>query len=967
MMPKKLVLLLFCIVIAKYSWAQGVSPIAVREHLLMDFDWRFTFGHPYDTKKDFNNGTGYFSYFAKAGYGDGAAAPGFDDRAWRKLDLPHDWTVELGFSPQASLSHGFKAIGRNFPDVSVGWYRKTFKIPASDLGRQISIAFDGVFRNSIVWINGHYLGTEQSGYNSFEYNISEYLNYGGENVIAVRVDATMEEGWFYEGAGIYRHTWLNKTDPLHIATNGTFVTTKLNDDKALISVNTTINNDGRQTRSFTVLQTIINADGKIIASAQKENITLSAFNTQDVKSILTVTDAKLWSIETPYLHKLLTTIEENGKVIDRYETKFGIRTIRFDANEGFFLNGKHVEIKGTNNHQDFAGVGTAMPDALQDFRISTLKSFGSNAYRCSHNPPTPELLEACDRLGMLVIVENRLMGTSSTQLNDLKKLIIRDRNHPSVISWSIGNEEWAIENNITGARIATTMQAFAKSIDSTRYITAAFSGGIGAGLSNVMDVMGYNYVVNKNTDEHHQKHPGQLSWGTEEGSTVSTRGAYINDTAKHLRAAYDERQNDNSLSIEEGWKHYAARPYLAGMYIWTGFDYRGEPTPFGWPSVESYFGMVDACGFLKDDAWYLKSWWGNQPVVHLLPHWNWAGKEGQVIKVWVHSNCDEVELFLNKKSLGKKVMQANSHLEWQVKYIPGMLEAIGYKNGRKIAGDVVKTTDAPAAIALSANKPSINADREDLAMITVQVNDKNKLRVPIADNDITFSITGPGKIIGVGNGNNTSLEPDRFFERISIAPVNSLKEKIVAEPAKGADFTTAAYDDTNWDKAFKDERDEAFGQKVKSIVYRGSFILPADKDSAAVTFFYKSLGKVQSVYVNGKELGHNLPADEKGNVFKLETSLVHPGINSIAIIAVPFTKKHSWDNINTDPGLVQLVYPPAAWKRKLFNGLAQVIIQSTGQPGEITLTATSARVKKAVLKINALPSANRPAVDSAAE
>jgi beta-galactosidase len=952
------------LIIAANSFSQAVNSLAPREHLLMDFDWRFALGHPYDTKKDFGNGVGYFSYLAKTGYGDGAAAPGFDDRTWRKLSLPHDWAVELGFDKHASLSHGFKAIGRKFPDASVGWYRKKFTIPASDLGRHISIAFDGVFRNSIVWINGHYLGTEASGYNSFEYNISEYLNYGGENVIAVRVDATMEEGWFYEGAGIYRHVWLNKTDPLHIATNGTYVTTQVTDKAANVNTVTTVNNDDAKLHNFSLVQSLVDATGNITVENKITGLSLKPFTSQDIKAAFPVADPKLWSIETPYLYQLVTTIEEDGKPVDNYKTTFGVRTIRFDVNEGFFLNGKRVEIKGTNNHQDYAGVGTAMPDALQDFRIKTLKSLGSNAYRCSHNPPTPELLDACDRLGMMVIVENRQMGTSSTQLNDLKNLIIRDRNHPSVISWSIGNEEWGIENTITGARIATTMQNYAQSIDSTRYITAAFSGGVGSGISNVMQVMGYNYVVNKNTDEHHKNNPTQYSWGTEEGSTVATRGVYFTDTALHYRAAYDERQNENSLSIESGWKHYAARPYLAGMFIWTGYDYRGEPTPYGWPSIYSYFGMVDACGFLKDDAWYLRSWWIDKPVVHLLPHWNWHGKEGQNIKVWAYSNCDEVELFLNKKSLGKKTMERNSHLEWQVSYAPGTLEAIGYKNGKAIANDIVKTTGDPVAIGLSADKTDIKADREDLAMVTVQVNDKKNLQVPTAGNEITFSVTGPGKIIGVGNGSQTSLEPDQYFEKISVAAIENLKEKKVASLDNNTAEVTADYDDTNWAKAFKEEQDEKFGEDVKALVYRGSFTLPDDESSAAITFFYNSVGKMQSIYVNGKLLGHDLAENKDGNAFKLDQSLLHAGRNTIAIVASPLTKKHSWDVINTNPGLVQLVYPAQAWKRQLFSGLAQVIIQSTGGAGQIVLTATSPGLKTSVLKINATPAVIRAAVAS---
>jgi beta-galactosidase len=958
-MSKRILLLAFVLLTTVNCFAQKSPLVNVgREHLLMDFDWRFALGHPYDTKKDFDNGTAYFSYLAKTGSADGAASAQFDDRTWRKLDLPHDWAVEQGFSPKASLSHGFKAIGREFPDASVGWYRKKFKIPASDLGRRISIAFDGVFRNSIVWVNGHYLGTEPSGYHSFEYNISEYLNYGGDNVIAVRVDATMEEGWFYEGSGIYRHVWLNKTNPLHVATNGTYVTTKVNSKSADVTVVATVSNEDEKPRSFNIIQTIVNADGKKIATSIRKSITLKPYTSQDVKSLLTVVDPKLWSIETPYLHKLVTEVEENGVIADRYETTFGIRTISFDANKGFFLNGKRVEIKGTNNHQDHAGIGTALPDAVQDFRIGLLKSLGSNAYRCSHNPPTPELLDACDRMGMLVIDENRMMGVSSTQLNDLKRLIIRDRNHPSVISWSVGNEEWGIENSITGARIVNTMQRFAKSIDSTRFITAAFSGGVGSGISNVLDVMGYNYVANKNTDEHHQKYPAQLSWGTEEGSTVTTRGIYFDDSTKHQLVAYDRKQNNDFLSLENGWKYYYKRPYLAGMFIWTGFDYRGEPTPFGWPSVESYFGMVDACGFLKDDAWYLKAWWGDKPIVHLLPHWNWEGKEGQDIPVWVHSNCDEVELFLNKKSLGKKAMELNGHLEWQVKYAPGTIEAVGYRKGVKIASDLVKTTGVPAAISLTTNRETIKGDREDIAMVTVQVNDSDNLLVPTSDNQIEFSIKGPGRIIGVGNGNNTSLEPDKYLETIVTADIANLKEKkLETEPQ--AEELKADYNDADWTAAFKDERDRKFGETVKSLVYRGTFNLPDDETKAAITFFYRSIGKVQSVYINGKEMGHNLPANNDGNEFKLDQSLIHPGQNTIAIIATPLTKKHSWDVINTNPGLIQIMYPAEVWKRKLFNGLAQVIIQSTGGSGEIVLTATSKGIKTGEVKVNVTPHASR--------
>jgi len=945
-----------------YAYSQSKNEkLSPREHLLMDFDWRFAFGHPFDTKKDFDNGTGYFSYLTKASYGDGAAAANFDDRSWRKLNVPHDWAVEQPFSSNTNASHGFKAIGRNFPDASIGWYRKTFQIPATDKGRHISIAFDGVFRNSIVWVNGFYLGTEPSGYTGFEYNISEYLNYGGENVIAVRVDATMEEGWFYEGAGIYRHVWLNKTSPLHVATDGSFVTATVKNNSADVSAQVTLINESQKNKTVDIVQTIINAEGKPVANAGSKQISFSSYQQKDISVSIPVSNPVLWSLETPYLYKLSTDVIENGQIIDHHETTFSIRTISFDAAKGFFLNGKPVKIHGTNNHQDHAGVGAALPDALQEYRIKKLKEFGVNAYRCSHNPPTPELLDACDRLGMLVIDENRLLGVTSTHYEYLKRLMLRDRNHPSIISWSIGNEEWGIEGNELGASIASSMQAFAKSIDSTRFITAAVSGGWRKGISNVIDVMGYNYIGQINTDEHHAEFPNQPSWGTEEGSTRTTRGVYFDDQQKQLIAAYDKKPYPHFYSIEDGWKHYAAREYLAGMFIWTGFDYRGEPTPFGFPSTGSYFGMLDQCGFAKDNVYYLKSWWTDEPTLHILPHWNWKGKEGQEIEVWVYSNCDEVELFLNKKSVGKKRMPANGHLEWKVKYAPGSLTAIGYKNGKKLMTETVKTTDQSVSIQLHTQQSTIKADKEDISVITVAVNDKDKLQVPTANNEVLFSVVGPGKIIGVGNGDPTSLEPDKFIETITIAKITSLKEKAVPD-LNSKNETAAIVNDTDWKPAFTDDRTEKFGEAVKALVYRGTFTLPENYKEATIILYYKNIGKEQSVYINGKEIAANFKEGNKEG-YRLNTAELHAGNNSISILATPLLKKFDWENVNQDPGIIQMVFPAAQWKRKLFSGLAQIIVQSTGEPGEIIVTATANGLKQGEVRIQSVQAPVRPAVN----
>lgn len=934
--------------ISLFALGQSSPQPSVREHICIDTGWRFAFGHPYDTKKDFDNGTGYFSYFAKAGYGDGAAAADFDDRPWRQLDLPHDWAAEVGFSEKASFSHGFKAIGRNFPESSVGWYRKRLKIDQNDFGKRITIAFDGVFRNSMVWVNGHYLGTEQSGYNGFEYDITDLINYGTENTIAVRVDATMEEGWFYEGAGIYRHVWLNKTHPVHIATNGTFVTTSVNAHEAGITAKVTLKNDSKKAAHISVIQKVISREGKILATSQTTDTVLNPFNHGEITSRMAIQHPQLWSVDTPYLHKMVTTVLMNNMIIDEYVTRFGIRTIRFDANKGFYLNGKRLEIKGTNNHQEHAGVGTAMPDGLQYYRIGKLKEMGSNAYRCSHNPPAPELLDACDSLGMLVIDENRLMGVDEYHLGNLRKLIERDRNHPSVISWSVGNEEWGIENSETGARIATTMQAFVKSLDTTRAVTAAYSGGWGKGISSVMDLIGFNYIAQENPDAQHQKFPKQKGWGTEEGSTFATRGVYFTNDSLHYKAAYDAKPRPAAYSIEEGWNYYAKRPFLAGMFVWTGFDYRGEPTPYGWPSTGSYFGMLDQCGFFKDDAWYLKAWWGNKPVLHLLPHWNWQGKEGQLINVWAYSNCDEVELFLNGKSFGKKLMVKNSHLAWQVPYKAGNLKAIGYTAGKKILSETVSTTEKATAITIQADKPALNVDQNNIAVITIGAADKKGRQVPDADNEITFYVSGPARIIGTGNGNPTSLEPDKYLEKIVNIPLEKLKELAVSDTAHRPEIAPG-FDDHTWSTAFTNS---AIDTNLKARVYRASVLISSDMLKSRITFFYKSIGRKQSIYINGHLLSANLDDHKNQDEFAISKNMVKEGINHIVIVTLPHKKVHDWDVLNQDPGTIQFKYPAPLWKRKLFNGLAQVIIQPNGNSsGTVKLTATSPGLKSKELTL----------------
>lgn len=960
-LPSALAVGLACLITLLQMMAQPTnsSPSKVgRERLLMDFGWRFALGHATDTEKDFDHGTGYFSHFAKAGYGDGPAAGDFDDRAWQIINLPHDWAVELPFDSKGGHSHGYRAIGRPFPENSVGWYRKKFFIPESDLGRRIVIEFDGVHRNLVLWVNGFCLGTEHCGYSSFQYDVTDYLNYGGDNVVAVRVDVTMEEGWFYEGAGIYRHVWLIKTPPLHVAQYGTFVTSELGKESALITASTTIANETKSEATFDILQTVKDASGRQVSTGELRVLTLKSRETKEFPCVIEVKDPKLWSLESPTLYKLITSLRSEGPVIDQSETNFGIRSIRFDPNEGFFLNGKHVELKGTNNHQDHAGVGTAIPDALQEFRIAKLKSMGSNAYRCSHNPPTPELLDACDRLGMLVLDENRLMGSSPEQIQQLERMILRDRNHPCVIAWSLGNEEWAIEGNTKGARIASTMQTIVQRLDSTRRVTAASSGGWGYGISSVIDVMGFNYIFNGNTDEYRAKFPNRPSMATEETTGSGTRGVYEDDIGNGHMTAMDRKPN--GASIEKGLKYYHARPFVAGLFYWTSFDYRGEPNPFGWPQVSSQYGIMDVCGFPKDCYYYLKSWWTDEPVLHLLPHWNWKGKEGQPVNVWAYSNCDETELFLNGKSLGRKPVQNLSHIEWDVPYEAGTLLARGSIKGKEVVTEKIETTGGPAVLRLVPDRTSIKANGEDLSVVTIQVEDKEGRVVPTADNEMFFSLRGPGKILGAGNGDPSSHEPDQFLDVTKIEKIKGLR---MSFSIKKQDFPEAIYgfDDSQW-AAFKQTDEVNKPKRDTLIIIRGSFELPAITDHVAITLFTKSICDSQSIYVNGHLIGSNIKRNAPNQQFKLDHGITRAGKNIYTVVGTPFVKTQRWENLNVDPGVVQVFVPAGTWKCKVFNGLAQIIVQSKQQPGEIVLTATSPALKQSVIKITTEPTDLRPAV-----
>ncbi len=940
----------------------GLMAGVLREHLLMDFGWRFALGHAYDPKKDFDHATGYFSYFAKTGYGDGPADPKFDDRPWRLLNLPHDWAVELPFDEKGGFSHGYKALGRNFPENSVGWYRKTFFIPASDKGRRISLEFDGVFRDSTVFVNGFYLGRESSGYSNFRYDITDCLNYGGNNVVAVRVDATMEEGWFYEGAGIYRHVWMTKTAPLHVDYNGTFVTSEVGEDGAEITARTTMVDDGNEKSNFEIDQEVLDSSGKSVATGRLDGLALEPGSAREFPLKIKIPKPNLWSLESPYLYKVVTTVKSGDSVVDRYETPFGIRTMTFDPDKGFFLNGKRVELKGACNHQDHAGVGAALPDGLQEFRIKRLKEFGCNAYRCSHNPPTPELLDACDRLGMLVLVENRLLGTSPELMERLKRLVLRDRNHPSVFAWSLGNEEWSVEGNVRGEQIIPPMQDLVKRLDPTRRVTAAVSGGWGNGISKVIDLMGYNYLEHGNMDEQHAGYPRQPSLATEESTTHQTRGIYDYDKANAHEGPTDRKAKGGG--IEKTWKYYMERPFVSGLFLWTGFDYRGEENPFEFPAISSQYGVLDTCGFAKDCYDYLKAWWTGEPVLFLTPHWNWPGKEGKDITVWAFSNCQEVELFLNGKSLGKKTMEVNSHLEWTVPYEPGELLAKGYKGGQEAATAKEETTGDPAAISLIPDRTAIKADGEDISVVTVEAKDQHGRMIPTAGNEIFFSLEGPGKIIGVGNGDPSCHEPDRYFDAVSQVKIQGLKMLNGGGLGK-RDEVAFDCDDSKWADLFQGRHDDQGfpSQEPPSVrVIRGSFDLPHLEDYDKIILYPKSLVDGQAVYVNGHLIADKIMRDDGGKAYPLSKDILRQEKNVFAVVGKELLRRKKWEDLNADAGWVRTVIPAKPWKRSLFSGLAQVIVQSDKKAGQIVLKAVSKGLSPAALKLKSQAVSLRPSV-----
>jgi beta-galactosidase len=756
-----------------------------------------------ERRQPFNDDWRFFK-----GDASGAEAPDFQDSAWRSLRLPHDWAIEGPFDSKWNPHTG------GLPISGTGWYRKHFSVADSLRGRYLSIEFDGAMMNSRVWLNGHELGGRPYGYIGFSVDLTPYLHYGTEeNVLAVRLTPEENSSRWYPGAGIYRNVWLEVTGPVHVARWGTYVTTPdVSNASATVQVKTELRNRDKQETNVVLRTSVVDAEGRQVAR-QTNDAAVAAGGAQTVSTTLAVSRPQRWDIEHPYLYTVVSEVMNGTRVVDRYTTPVGIRTIAFDRDKGFQLNGRGVRLQGVCNHHDLGALGAAVNRRAIERQLQILKAAGVNALRTSHNPPSPEVLEACDRLGVVVMDEAFDVWKTQKVRNgyqkyfdewserDLRDMARRDRNHPSIILWSIGNEIME-QGQADGWQIAKRLTGFFHEEDPTRPTTAAFNrwaDAIKNKLAENVDIPGFNYQPS-HYEQIEREHPSWIIFGSETASAVSSRGVYhlpLEDYPKHPSlqiSSYDVVAASWAMPPDVEWTYADKLGNILGEFIWTGFDYLGEPTPFfgqgakretDWPSRSSYFGMVDLAGFPKDRYYLYQSHWTTTPMVHVVPQsWNWEGREGLNIPVMVYSNADQVELFLNGRSLGRKARFSEPvelpvgkiisedrkfiskyRLMWQVPYAPGVLKAVGYQNGKQVTADEVHTAGAPAKIRLVADRATITADGDDLSFVTVRIEDKDGNLCPAADNLVHFSVTGAGAIRAVDNGNAATVEPFQASER----------------------------------------------------------------------------------------------------------------------------------------------------------------------------------------------------------
>ncbi len=746
----------------------------------------------------------------------GAFDPSFNDESWRSLDLPHDWSIELPFDSTSPAGTGGGALRGG-----IGWYRKTFTLPLTSKGKNSFIDFDGVYMNSEVWINGHSLGVRPNGYISFRYDLTPYLKFGSEkNVIVVKVDNSKQpNSRWYSGSGIYRNVWLVITSDVFVDHWGTYINTpQVNEQSATVDLKINVNNTSTANRNITVKTSVYDEANKQVATASSA-VDANSNAVTEIVQHTKIGNPHLWSIDHPYLYHAKTEIINNGETVDEYTTSFGVRYFNFDIDKGFSLNGKPLKIIGVCDHHDLGCLGTAINTRALERQLEMLKSMGINGIRTSHNPPAPELLDLADKMGFVVMDEAFDMWKKPKNpfdyhlywdewhKKDLQDQVLRDRNHPSVFIWSIGNEipeQWGGKNeeDTSGRTIARELAAIIHSLDTTRPITSALNNpwpGNEIYKSGALDLVGYNYSQNQYKN-FPKNFPGKKFIATETISSLNTRGHYDMPSDSIRRwperwdkpfyegnpdftcSAYDNCSAPWGSTHEETLKELLKYDFASGMFLWTGFDYIGEPTPYPWPARSSYFGIIDLAGFPKDAFYLYQSLFTDKTVLHIFPHWNW--KAGDTVDVWAYYNhADEVELFLNGKSLGvKKKTGDDMHVMWRVVYEPGTLKAISRKNGKTVLTKEIHTAGAPAKILLNADRNVIHADGKDLSFVTIKVVDKDGNLVPDADNLIKFKIAGPGKIAGTDNGSETDLESfkapqHKAFNSLCLAVIQSTTKK----------------------------------------------------------------------------------------------------------------------------------------------------------------------------------------------
>jgi beta-galactosidase len=760
-------LLLLALCLTGHAQAQG------RERLSLDAGWLF---HRGDVPMPAITGHGMSYHNGKANNGWGAAAADFDDSGWRRLNLPHDWAVEGPFVRTANPSQGYRERG-------IAWYRRYVQLPESDRGRHIELQLDAIATHSTVWVNGVVVDRNWSGYNGRNLDITPYVRYGADvNTIAIRVDANAQEGWWYEGAGIYRHTWLVKRNALHIATDGLHANPVKDKGRWHIPVEVTLNSSDKVTRGGTVEVSLFDPAGREVARG-RASARVNALESAVARMKLDVRDPQLWTLTQPTVYRVRAVLRDGMREIDRTEVQTGFRTIRFDADRGFFLNDQHVKLQGVCVHQDHAGVGVAVPTAIWEYRLRRLKEMGVNAVRFSHNAIAAEVLDLTDRMGLLVLDENRNFNPSPDTMKQLTWMVQRDRNHPSVMMWSIFNEE-PLQSTASGYEMARRMVAEIRKLDPTRPVTGAMHGGLTTDLNaaDAVDVVGLNYQP-WIYDDYHKKHPKRPMTSTEDTSSFMTRGEYISDKKRQVFSNYDDEPSSWGNTHRAAWKAIAQRPFVAGGFLWTGIDYRGEPTPYEWPSASSFFGAMDLAGFPKGAFWIHQAQWvKDRPVVKLQPHWNWAGREGQPIRVMVTSNAERVRVLLNGKDVGEQAVDPYEMNYFQVPYAPGRIEAVALKGGQEVARDVVETSGPAVRLVLTPDRSALAGDGLDAMPITVSAADAQGRPVPLAQDKVRFTLEGAGDIIGVGNGDPNSHEPDKASER---SLFNGLAQVIVQARREG--------------------------------------------------------------------------------------------------------------------------------------------------------------------------------------